>query len=1074
MDGAEPRALRADEANANLKTLLLSVKLGVENHENRTKLLDLLRRTKLQIDAFEQLPKLLDPQLQWYVDTISTIYMLMKLQNSVLCEQLAELVYVLCKVRGYKVVSTYFSNDVYLIQKVMAVLGSDDISDFEAYLNLLWLSTLVLVPFPLSTIKPNLEKDIAGLALQFMATKANASKCQLMSLVCLANLLTRPDSSHILLDYVETASLEWSSMALNSKLGHLMALNQILKRFSGSNVQLLAEIIHSKIIQNDIAQLKHNTNTQVTSIHVLYLIKVSSKVARIAVNNGNYSIAACVVNNYIQDLMGSFGDRFDANLREATAKNLARIVSYLNLKATNYADQLVWFVIDQLRLPQLTSTSGFIEVLEITSENLSVARYHTVLLFLGFLALSKSVSVRFVPTILSVFHSTCALSKRKFLFVQGSHIRDAACFCAWAVMRMLKSNEFEELGKTYPKLWNVVFGDILRVIIFDEDFTLRRCGIAVLQEFIGRFGSLYLKTVFPSRDGNKIGELTLHFVELFNSSSVSSCDQAHNLIIDLLGLGILDDVFYSPLLEEITNEEMPFALRKLGGRYFSKIVATVQSNTEVNSSRYINTIIGQLMKGDYLSIYALAELLASGLLAGHQIDLVSNEIALIKFDHHFDGASKAESLLHWYISSLGKHNKTLPFQESNILSMSRLTATDELANEFALYFELVTSRQLQSISADQIFHYLKNGNATLAKTATAYLLSQNGLDPILELVANTRVDADARSEIIKSLSSEHYLFEVNDSESALSKTILDLLDDYTLTNQGDVGLKIRGACLKLLEGNKGFACGLGHQLECKLLRLAGEPMDKLRVQAFLLLCQIRKIDCYAEHRDVYMSDYHAYFGDLMHFYKRFANDESRTSFWSGIVHTSGALTGNNLIINISFRQVLTATHESDEAEELLLHLTRLLRTPPDVKVSELNQRIKKTLLVTLNFLGKLFDSGIEPSTDFNFTALFVRAYNLHINTNDATRIQLAVRIFQYIGTWHTTPADLRRKCWNRLCWLTCCHASERIRGASGDCLFEIVNEIDPASSICDFIETAKVGRQPKSVLQKLEQGFPGT
>lgn len=1079
MSSGEPRALRSDVANAKLMTLLRSIQSDVENQANLAKISDTITRACAQINEFEQLPKLLDNNLQWLVDSITSTYMRMKLQQHQLCEKLAELIYALTKIRGYKFVANYFSNDVYLIPNLIVNLNSDSVADFETYLNLLWLSTLVMVPFPLDSIDANLEGEIAGLALKYMSVRTNASKSQLMSLVLLANLVTRSDCSQLLVDYVESTSQEWTSMAQNFKLGHLMALNQILKRFSNTKVSDLNQIIHSKIVLHDITQLKHNPTYQVNSINVLYLIKVSSKVARIAVNDSDYTTVATVVNNYIHDIMDTLGDRFDAKLRETTAKNLSRIISYLNLKAVNYSNQLIWFVIEQLRITELRPSTCFVTSLEITSENLFITRYHMVILFLGFLALTRSAPVDFLPTILSVFHSTCVISKQTFSFVQGSQIRDASCFCAWAILKSLTMNQFRSFGSSNPNMWNHVFAVLLRVIIFDEDFTIRRCGIAVIQEFVGRFGSTYFKTVFPTKTDTQIGELTLNFVELFGLSTVSSPQDAHNLIHKLIKLGFSKNLFYGPSFDEMINKDVPFELRKLGGYHLSMLLSCAPSEVQVpilesfDSHRIINEIISSYQKGDFLILHSIGEFLDRGLLTEQEIEIVAKLVSEVQFDHHYHNADRAESLLCWYNVYLKKSGDWPPNLEANILSMTRLEPTFGLVEELSKFFTFLTKKGILLISTLEIVRLLKHGNMLLAQTSMIYLLAGDGLDRLLKTVLNSAVDADVRSDIIASLANYEPLSRPSSLNAAVLSALLDLLDDYTLTNQGDVGLKIRGACLTLLEKCELLSRHLGSALEHKLLRLAGEPMDKLRVQAFCLLCKMKYITSFETNYGVYMNDYRIYFNDLIDFYKHHVDNDSRIYFWSGIVHISGALTGSNVLINESIRQVLLILYEVESPDSVVHNLLKLLRIPQVKNATNLDQRMKKSFIVTLTVLERIFDSGVELSPSFQFEVLYVRAFNLHINTKDVTRIQLVLKIFQYISIWQRSPLDLRQKSRKRLCWLACFHALDRVRRASADCLFEIANEIDPENQILILLNSTDWAdaKCPKILLQKLDDAF---
>lgn len=1076
MDGGECRVLRADVANSRLESLLLEISAD-STTSNLAKVTEKITKAVLQINEFELLPKLLDSHLQSYVDTILASYSLLQKLNPLLCKHLAELIYVLTKVRGYKVVGNHFPNDVYDVPNLLEVLNSEMIDDFETYLNLLWLSTLVMVPFPLASIQAGLENDIAEVAVRFMTIRTNASKSQLMLLILLSNLVTRPDCSHLLSEYVEETSQDWVSMDQNAKLGHLMAFNHILKRYSNQTVLDLAPIIYSKMVHLDFTQLKHNPSYNVNSIHVLYLIKVSAKIARIAVLADDFATVASILNSYIHDVVDSLGDRFDAKFRESTAKNLCKIVSFLNTKAVNYASQLTWFVTDQLRIPELRCGS-FVDDLAVSSKNLVVSRYHTVILFLGFLALTKSAPFEMVVTILSVFHSTCTISKSTFSFVQGSQLRDASCFAAWAVIRSLKMEDFSKLRGAYPNLWHTVFSDIMRIIIFDEDFTIRRCGIAVLQEFVGRFGSTYFKIIFPEKNNNETGALTLHLIELFQSSAVSSPRDAHLLILQVIELGFPKSLFYGSLFEEMINREVRFESRKLGGQYLSKLCALSPScewpgQSQYSTAEIVQSLISLCGKADMTSLYSLGEFLFAGLVNDQQYTSISEIIENVHFDHHRNKPFQAESLLHLYNAYLPGASTSPTNLEENILSITRLGPLEDLFIELQVMFDFFAASNALPIRPWELIRYIEHGNILLAQTSMKYIISQNVLSTTQAIVLNPMVNADTRAILVSSLGKAVKLTEETGISDEFSEMVLSLLDDYTLTTEGDVGLKVRGAALMVLENHPDFARHLGNEVEHRLIRLAGEPMDKLRVWSFRLLCEIKNIDTYKKNYQIYLSDYNQYFKDLVHFYNVHMSEDLTPAFWKGIVHTSGGLTGSNLLINISLRQVLVIANELNGPDVVVSQLLKLLRIPPQQKVADLDQRTRKTFNMALNLLGRIFDSGVELSPEFLFEALFIRTYNLQINTTDSTRIRLALKVFQHLSTSQHCNAEIRVKSRKRLCWITCFHPAEKVRASSSDCLFEICNELDLHNEILTSVENATwaMSKKSKADLQKLERAY---
>lgn len=101
------------------------------------------------------------------------------------------------KVRGYKTVVKFFPHEVSDMEPVTELLHFCDCREFQVpYILILWLSIIVLVPFDLTTIDSNKEKQevlvkrIINIGISFMD---NSGKVRDGASVMLGKLLTRPD-----------------------------------------------------------------------------------------------------------------------------------------------------------------------------------------------------------------------------------------------------------------------------------------------------------------------------------------------------------------------------------------------------------------------------------------------------------------------------------------------------------------------------------------------------------------------------------------------------------------------------------------------------------------------------------------------------------------------------------------------------------------------------------------------------------------------------------------------------------------------------------------------------------------
>ena len=134
-----------------------------------------------------------------------------------------QIIYCLCKVRGYKRVVRLMPVEVQDVEPTMHILLSQDQNDYTTwetrYVLLLWLSMLVMVPFDLTTIDSSLGNDdnneeqslIHGMVSLCKHYLGDPGPTRDAAAVCLSKLLTRPDMEGKYL----TEFLEWSNSVIS-------------------------------------------------------------------------------------------------------------------------------------------------------------------------------------------------------------------------------------------------------------------------------------------------------------------------------------------------------------------------------------------------------------------------------------------------------------------------------------------------------------------------------------------------------------------------------------------------------------------------------------------------------------------------------------------------------------------------------------------------------------------------------------------------------------------------------------------------------------------------------------------
>lgn len=990
-----------------------------ENHVNHRSPLPAKEAAKLPslFHEYEVFPTLLDDHLENYITRLSQLLLQCKRNKITFSAQLARALSVLGQVRGDAYCSQYFSSDVYLLDELLAHVenpGSED----EAQVFLLWLSHLALAPFPLATVRSTLSHDIVEAALSHLAAHSSASRRQKSAARLMSNLLTRNDQRLLLEEYLNSLFSSWVRDPENTRLGALMVINKVLAGDLGLQRLSLALQVHAEIVNYEISVLKHG-GSSANLINVKYLVKVCAKIGAIYCSEQKYDGVAEIIDTLVNSIMASQSNNADSGLRETTAKNVARLTALVGKYATNYAFQITQFMVRQLRIPAL-ETDNF-QTGTIDSANLLVSRCHVVLLYLGFLHLFHAADKTW--RLKTLFISRHFMTLNDVQSARTSQLRDAATFCAWAVVR--EYNSSDHIGPDSEAL-GLLFADLIRVIVFDSDFTVRRCAIAVLQEFVGRIGLSFLVEGhnFLPRDA---GEWSVRFIEDLSVQQVSSLEASHEFIHRLVAIGFPKAVFMGRLMDEILGSGYLFSLRKLASSHFCRLEmlteeAKIKICTELcNIAGFTDELLLKLSTDPHC-ILPLSELMHCGLLSSERQRTFSQIMDAFVIDRHHHTVGIGEAYLH---SIKGNFR---PEHFDNVMAISRMKHTPEL--ELALS-DVLRGVKLEANQLHQIFRFLELGNVLLAQPASLLVLSDAQLEAFLLIALDAKVDIETRKAIVGSFE-KHLSFL-----SQRPDQFCALLDDYTLSTQGDVGLKVRIEALQLISRNPSLYFSLGELLVNRLVRLSGEAMDKIRRLAFELLCRALDNSAYAEHYDRYMSDYLLYFADYIALYK--AENLDSVAFWSGIAQSAGATTGSSQLVNASFRAVLRLMRQ--EPEQTLKTLFLLLKTPP-----KLSQREQKIVHCVLKVIGQIMDAGIVP-IPFNYEPLFVRAYNLQLGVKNITRYDLTIRVLQHLGSTEYLDKDIHLKARARLCFLATKHADARIRQIACDGIFEIVNELDPENDL---------------------------
>ncbi|CAH2353342.1 hypothetical protein CLIB1423_10S02806 [[Candida] railenensis] len=1027
-------------------------------------------RIQLLIQEFEPNPKLLDKYLSVYITKLSNLYLEIKNQASSKTDfRIEDIIYSLSKIRGFKNITNYFSSEVYLFPKLLKLKESFELHDNEQFLILLWLSNLVLVPFELDKIQNGLSERLYDVALRSLGSNSNGSKIQVVSSILLSRLVTRADQGNLLDGYFyKTIKITWKSDSSGSdKLGHLITLNKIMKR--SSTFDKYFEIVEDILAADyDILAVKDN-KANFTNMNILYIIKLSDRLcSKYYLENMKYEMVANTINSLFRRVLLApvLQNKFDVNLRYAFARALSNICYSLDKYAMNYQDQLVHFVLEEFDIPNLQMAKMlFQHDLFISPDYISISKYHTLLLTMGHLSLRKCLPTRFIPTLLSIVHKTLFFSQRRLTVTVGTAIRDSSCFILWAICRSVQLETFAQI--LAKSTIDTILLDIINVCIFDQDLVIRRCGIAVLQEYIGRFGN----SIFDLEEIEDKGKFIINFIQLFDNHSIGSSSSSYSIVPRLVEMGFHPCLFIPTLISNICDAHNTFENKKLNAFTLVGLMSTSagsvdeslpiglqQINPEKSSLHSVTAeLTSSVLYDETGPLYALSKLIQ--LQGENDLSFVS-ELKNYLESIHFDSSEKGEEFLS-FMTSL-RRLQSFPISEILELKINEVVKSSHsigVTKQCQEYFSLAP-QGFHGI--DNVIALIKKNNLNSANSVGYFrYIPPAMVNELIEIVKDTNlIQVETRAAVQSSLS--YYYKSQNNRDLVDLDSVLQSLDDYTTTTQGDVGSKLRSSTILLLVENSDLyeAQFIEDEVIPRIIRISCEPLTKLRLQSRHLLNKLQDSNEISEKLDV--EEYYIF---ILKNYHTTIRKDYKVSFWSGYVFSTGGAS-NRSTINASVNALMKyfQDYPSEEAEILTILLNLLV--PPAQGWKLASPRLTKRYSATLNLISILLESNSIQSREIDFLEkIFVRSYNLHINTGNMDRILQVISIFQNLGIQGTPVSSKATK---RLSWLACRHPVPLVRLTAGESLYEIATDKQDFS-LCHELEGIQWEEEPSKTNLKLEE-----
>uniref|UniRef100_A0A3Q1CSU8 Tubulin-specific chaperone D n=1 Tax=Amphiprion ocellaris TaxID=80972 RepID=A0A3Q1CSU8_AMPOC len=185
------------------------------------------------MNRYQEQPHLLDPHLEWILNLILDFVRSEDSPPS-LVHLGFKFLYIICKVRGYKIFMQLFPHEVSDVQPVLDLLSRQDPTDSETwetrYMLLLWLSMTCLIPFDLYRLDGHLEAE------------GSKPREPIMDRIL---AIAKVSEAHIILVYRLGDFLDWSLTTVSQTNDHSIRDIKVLDGVLQSLVNKHTQRLHS-------------------------------------------------------------------------------------------------------------------------------------------------------------------------------------------------------------------------------------------------------------------------------------------------------------------------------------------------------------------------------------------------------------------------------------------------------------------------------------------------------------------------------------------------------------------------------------------------------------------------------------------------------------------------------------------------------------------------------------------------------------------------------------------------------------------------------------------------------------
>lgn len=1201
MDTTEDEDIKLQRASASLLSDLQALldrvlwMLKVENSgygqiHRRVREADLDRIISL-VEPFQEDPQLLDSQMKNLIPPLVVAYLkyiqisprpLLKKKLIPLSHAVCRILNILCKVRGEKVIAGFLNNEPRYLEPILTEFEKEEnfptraleevsqkiVPWEERYVLLLWLSHLMLAPFPLASISAlqpsqetsnrfdiDLPPQLPGVAIRVLPICIrhldSATKERHAAGILLVRLSVRPDMRRIgLLDSLVQWALSFFTTS-SQKLSDIHQCLGVLSFLSG----LVASSANQEI--GPFLPTVYKSCQDIISEGALSFVRSSAVARKLVIKILRNVVVHCLqptsapygvdisttLEDVIDFLLESLADG-DTPVRYAASKSLSMIT--MKLKG-GLAREVIEAILGCL------NENVYWEGSKRNLDAVNPLRWHGLVLTLAHLLYRRAPSTELLPDILNALILALAFEQRSSTGGSiGTNVRDAACFGIWALSRRYSTKELltvqtasirasQKKHQMYS-VPQVLAVELLLAACLDPAGNIRRGSSAALQELIGRHpdtvhdgiplvqivdyhavglrdratcdiaikaarrSRIYWDALFENLLGWRgVGSLDVssrlsaatavgllsrlqpfevvigmvdQICQHLGGLASREVEERHGLVISLAFL--INECSMQSSIQDGKNanvEEKPLVRRTMEDlANLTRLWSLFEGSLQLEDKAFTSTALRP-----ELTTAAFCNLLGSLATVTCQVSKSCETCSL-----------PSKNMVRFFNLCLERDEESvlqaIPTAAIHVVELARMDpkfADTNVVHLWASYLDRKSSYSGlrgfgYAIALGAIYSRL---NATVNDIGSSE--NQAQIIQVLTVRCTAAVKITARTVSLQSLKvllektlERHTAINLHGESPALPQDARDkitmalntALNDYTITERGDVGSLVRLEALNttetawttgLLKGSVGE-----DQLHASVLRLSVEKLDKIRARA--AHCLELGNQEHFERAIIGVTDgvsSYAYFTETLKIFNPSSPYWLKVAVLEGYVSSAGmgsesVVQNSRMALVDAIDQLPVTLSEANESGCSLLDIMDQL-----LELLKINISTERILIPILEVIAFLFDTQILQrliGTSFNYRSLLFLIQKSHYKSTNLHKLHIALDVYRGLANIPTIRKDVIAKVASMLL-----HPFPKIRIAAAETLWITTGDEDlklhdwsqPAKNLKATVESIKQGNQ---------------